>query len=706
MHENPFFPRGSSLKGHNNKTYLKTKSLSLGSAKPRTQNPGLNQYNRRGLKGQTEIIIVLGVIIVSVIGVLFATRTVSLLPPEPASVSVLKASLRADIERAVSAGTIAAVKAVAANGGYLNLDSDPKPPTLDYLGNKVAFWQYANLTITRERQDFESAISKGLKENLQKIDPKSFKGLEGKNVEIQSPRNIEVKIGQKDISVKVDMPVYLEGYGFDSPIQVKINSRLGSAIDFANQLIGKSQKKELQYRESDEQGSPTNKVLGVVENRYFERFTADAIRAYSDVDIYGNPKIPSEGILTDCAAPSINKDWFQIKPEMENLIEGILENTYTAGKVPVGITNRSQYPAYAVPVFTDLDVKFNLGKSLDEKSFQIYQNNSIDPSKVIVNVEHLPYSATCLSPPYRVLYFLFYPVVTEVGDENFKLKFAFHTYLNGYQPGDWNDLGIALDSFEEALRRCSTASCPAKITVLDGAGAVEDAEISYSYCRLGRTDRLGTLETNVPCGISMLQVSDKDHKPFNALLGSDSIKEATIFLSKIGPINLHIYNVEFYLDRINNTFAYKVSDVRPNAEKFTLAINGLDQPPVFVESTKSDEQTALIPTNQYVVFSTIVQRGETNLGGFDAFSVIPEGTTDIYLYNPVLKNGIPQNPIPNPGVKDDQANFNANAQNLDTITLIRAALTNVTIQCGRQAGAILPFGSSPANLTRVKGCVV
>ena len=164
--------------------------------------------------------------------------------------------------------------------------------------------------------------------------------------------------------------------------------------------------------------------------------------------------------------------------------------------------------------------------------------------------------------------------------------------------------------------------------------------------------------------------------------------------------------MEFYLDQVNNTFAYKVASIYPNTDTFTLAVNPLDQPPLFTKSTNAEASIDNIPTNQYVTLSTVVQRGSTLLGGFDAFSVIPEGTTDIYIYNPVLKNGIPQNQIPNPGVKNDGANFNATADNLATISLVRSALTNVTIQCGKQAGAILPFGSAAANETRLKGCVV
>lgn len=656
-------------------------------------------------KGQTEIIIVLGVVIVAVTAILLATKTI-VIGPEPEAVSAIKDSLKLDLQNRVSSDAVTVIKDVAANGGYLDLQSDPKPPTLAYLGNDVAYWQYGNLSLTRTKEDFEATIAKGLKESLKVIDPKGFKTTQGKDVRIESPRNAEVKIGANEISIKVDLPVYVEGYGFGGPIEVKIPSRLGDAIDFANTLIGKGQKKELQYKDNDESGQPTNKVKGILENRYFERFTAHAIRAYSDEDIFGAPKIPSEGVITDCVIPPITKTWFDLKPEMENLISGILENTYTAGKVPIGITNRSQYPAYVLPVFTNLDVKFSLGKNLDERSFQVYHNNSIDPSKVIVRAEHLPYSTVCMSPPYRVLYFLLYPVVTEVGDDDFRLKFAFHTYLNGYEPGDYKDTGIVTGFFEDDVRKCATASCPAKITALDGAGSVEGAEISYSYCSLGRTDANGLLETNVPCGISLLQVSDKDHKPFSTIITSDALVDSTIFLSRIGPVKLHISNIEFFLDRVNNTFAYKISDIKPNTDEFTLAVNPLDQPPVFVTSTSDEALTDTIPTNQYVTFSTVVQKGSTLLGGFDAFSIIPEGTTDIWIYNPVFRNGIPQQPIPNPGVRGDAANFNATAQNLEIITLVRAAMTNVTIACGRQAGAILPFGSSQANETRLRECVV
>ena len=636
---------------------------------------------RKGMKAQTEIIIVLAVVIVGAVAVLFATKTINLLPPEPESISLLKNSLRTDIHNRITADAISIIKKVAAGGGHLDLQANPQIPSLDYSGSKVAFWQFANLSIPRTNQDFEAAIAKGIKESLKDLDPNKFESVKGKDVKIESPRSVEAKIGGTEVSVKVDMPVSVEGYGFEGPIEVKIPSKLGKAIDFANELVGKSQKKELEYRDNDETGQPTTKVLGVLENRYFERFTLDAMRKYSDVDQFGNPLIPTEGVLTGCSTPPINKEWSEIKPEMQNLINGMLENTYTAGKVPAGITDSSRYPAYVLPVFTDLDAKFFLGEDLNEKSFQLFQNNPVSPGRVVVKTENFPYTSTCISPPYRVLYFLIFPVVAEVGDEDLKLKFAFHTYVNGYEPGDYKDLGVVLDFFEDELRRCNTASCPAKITLRDGSGPVAFSQVSFSYCNIGRTDREGVLEANIPCGISILEISDKDHKTYRTLAGSDSLKDKTITLSRTTQINLRIFNLEL----VNQSGVYTISDVKPNAENFTLAILQGDKP-TYLTTSKDTEATNQIPTGEDIILSTDVRKEGTVLGGFVAKGKIDESTIDMWLYNPIFKDGYSQEDA---------------AAALST----RDLLTTISVACGEKLKASLPVTFDAVDETRLKGLV-
>jgi len=665
------------------------------------------------MKAQTEIILVLGIVIVAIAAVLFATNTVSLLPPEPESVSALKASLKTDVQNRINAESISIIRTVAANGGYLDLNTDPKPPTHDYNGVKIAFWQYGNASLARGRGDFEKTISTGIKESLKTLNSDSFSGLEGKDVKIESVRNVEVKINDNDISVKADLPVSVEGYGFGGPVETKIQSKLGQAIDFANDLIGKSQKKELNFAEPDEKGEATGKPLGTLENRYFERFLINAIQSYTDVDEFDNPRIPSQGILTGCETPPVQKTWFQIKPEMESLVEAVLANTYTAGKVPLGITNRSRYPAYVLPIHSDLDVKFSLGQKLDEKSFQLYQNNGINPGKVIIKTQNFGYTSICMSPPYRVLYFLFFPVVTEIGNDDFKLRFAFHNYVNGYQPGDFKDLGLVLNFFEDDVIKCNTAACPAKIKLLDTGGPVPFADVSYSYCNLGKTDKDGIIETTVPCGISLLEIWDKDHKAYQSIRSSDELKDVTIALSKQRDIKLHIYNME--IEYNPDTEEFSIVDVQPNKESFTLAVSSLDGIPVYIKSSKDTEITRLVQTEETVILNSVVKRSGLLLGGTDAIGIIPETLTDLWIYNPIIKNGYPSTSLPNPASptdpietklqkEQDPENQKVIQANTANQILIRAGLTNVTLTCASKLNVTLPISTTSVDANLLKTC--
>ena len=673
----------------------------------------------KSMKGQTEIIIVLGVVIVGVVAVLFATKTINLLPPEPESVSILKVSLKADIERAVSADIAETIKQVAENGGWLRFSSDAKalPPTIDYLGKKIAYWQYAGSPLARTKSDFEKAIKKGLEESI-KIDPQSFASVKGKNVKIEKLKSVDVKIGPDSVVVKVDLPVSVEGYGFEGPIEIKSASSLGKAIDFGVQLMGLSEKKELAYRENNDEGKATDNVLGVLENRYFERFTIDAIRKYTARDELGNPVIPSEGFLNGCGM-SINKGAKDIKPEMEDLIVNILENTYTAGKVPANVDSTKKYPSYALPIFTDLNVKFALAKPLDNTNFQLFQNNNQNSGRVIVSTNNVGFTSFCFSPPYRVFYNLFYPVVAEVGDQNLKLRFAFHTYVDGYQPGDYKNtekINQYIDLLENEQDRCvKSALCPVKLTVLDGISPVKSAEVSFAYCDVGKTDKYGVVEGNAPCGVSTLEIRDRDHLPFSSFESSDSLKEGIVFLSRLSPIKLHIADLE--VSKLGDV--YSIDDVKPNTRNFSLVVSVEKEGKPLQFAVKTGEDSAVtdvIPTGEQINISTVVFTGAQKFGGFDTLVTgLPEGIQELWLYNPVFKEPYPEKPLPNPpAIGDDEDTIlqkESDPQNSATITenlggigAIRLKTNTLTAKCANKLKTFLPVSLAELNTSELKTC--
>ena len=427
----------------------------------------INFYNKtsRSSKGQAEIIVVFAVAIVAIVAVLFATKTIDITPAAPSNIASLQGSLSGDIISVLSADASAVVKQVGDNGGYLDLTS--LPDVVEKDGVKTAYWQFANQLLPRTRAQIASEISKGLKDKAKQITASQFSSVSGKNVQIASPTNVEATIRDGDILLRVTMAVSVEGYPISQPFEVVVPSKLGKSIDIASDIVTKNSK-----------------------DRLFELFTANSIRAYGARDELGYPLVPSV-VLEEGCGKGFTRRWENVKPEMETLLKGMLENVYTAGKVPSGIDNSSTYPVNVLPVLADSDVKFSLGvKELDQQSFQMY------PNPFTVRTENILYLPTCVSQPKLASYVMFFPVIADIGsdDENSKLRFALHVYLKGYNPGNYNDLKVNLEYFKEDIAVCKQALCDGKVTVIDGNGPVKYAQVTYAGCYLGKTDSQGLLK--------------------------------------------------------------------------------------------------------------------------------------------------------------------------------------------------------------------
>lgn len=556
------------------------------------------------MKGQTEIIIVLGVVVIAAFAVLFATNKINLSPPEPESISQLKETLRADLEKQIAADSFDIVKKVASNGGYL--DAAKSPISLDYKNSNVPYWQFTNTSLVRTRADFEFELSKGIKDAISKISAAELTEKFGKEVRLD-PRSVEAKILDRRIDLKIDMPASLEGFYLQNPIEISVPVKLGEAIKFATETIEKS-----------------------ITERVFESFTIGSILAYQVRGDDGNPTIPSYGILRGCGK-SIHRTWWDVKPEMETLLKGMLDNVHTAGKVPVGIQNRSTYLANSLPVFTGLETSFSLGAStLDERSFQMFPN-PLDEKTIFVM-----FTPICISPPYQLNYWLLYPVVGEVGDSEFKLKFAFNVYINGYKPGDIGDVSVTLDAWKRENSICQKAVCDAKIRVTDAKGPVSGAQVSYAGCYLGLTDEKGIVQDKVPCGrISLLEISKADHNLYSKLAGFDELKDKAVNLQRRPLLKLNLYNIEM----TNTSGKLKVLDVKPNNYEVSISFN-YPSGPVSLFTQSSYLVTKDANPGPAVSMGYSVKEGEKNLGGFGYQLEIPEADSELWLYSPVLVEGI------------------------------------------------------------------
>ncbi len=619
----------------------------------------------RKSKGQTEIVLVLAVVIILVVVVLFATNRPQL-PPEPESVSQLKAQLKSDIEREILSQSFSVIQTVAQNGGYYDLQKSGVP-SLGYLGQQISYWQYGGETsFSMDRSKVGNEIGTGVKEALKNLDVNSFKSVEGKNLQASGVQSVSAEIKNENVVVKVNMPVALEGYPIAQPFEVNVPIKLGEALDFANELVSKN-----------------------AQERYFERFAKDSILMYQIDDEFGNPRVPSVGILSGCGN-SFFRSWWNVKPEMEGLIAGMLGNVHTAGRSVLGSDNTSHYPSYALPVYTDLDAEFVLGEPLNQNNFQMY------PNPVRVATENPAFVSVCFSKPYKIDYVLLYPVVAEVSDgDNFKLRFAMHSFLRGYEPGDFADTGLVINYYKENVELCQQALCQAKITVSDVNGPVQYADVAFHQCSLGQTDADGVVEGKIPCVASELDIYSDQHTPYNRLLGATELEEFSVNLGRVPVRRFHFYNIDFS----KQGEIYTVNDVLLNDKKLTLTAKPLDDESsigIPLQTNGTAIVTEAIPSGVNG-FSIVVQSDSGGyLGGFYDVLDFGEVDEDLYVYVPILQGGLTE-----VGATVEEK--------LNNYAWETTLLLNKTLECAKATGLSIPISPgeiSNQGLTSIKGCVV
>ncbi len=619
------------------------------------------------LKGQSQLLIVIGILVFVIVVVLFATNTINLLPPEPKEISQLKGALKVEVDQKLRADAFEVVKKVSEQGGYWL--SSEQPQSVSYKGADVAYWRLGNQNLARTRQQVAAEIARGLRESVSSLNPGDLSSKIGKTVVVGPVQAADVVIKDDEVTLKINIPITLEGYPLQNPLEISVPTKLGQALDFANDLI------EKETRSNDD-----------LESKPFEKALAVSLVSYQSLGIDGGPKVPTMGVLEGCGK-SFHRDWFSVKPEMEDLLQGALTNTFTAGRYVENIADKSRYPATVLPVYTNMKAKFSLGEGLNENNFQMA------PNPVEVKTSVPSYVSVCISNPYRVDYWLLLPIVAELKDEDFKFQFAFHVFLVGYEPGKDDDLQVNLDGWKEQLLTCKNALCDAKIKVADGTGPVELASVSYSGCNLGLTNTEGVLESKVPCGISLLEVSKGGYTQFKDLYSSEELKDKNIYLTskKIPTVKINLYNIILQ----ENNGKYTVKDVKLNDKETTIAIASENKQTgiTFLEqTTKPFLATDIVPSG-IVDLSVIVRDGRKTLGGLLLPYYISSYDQEIWLYSPITETGLISQKTDGADQASEEGSY-------------VFALTNVSVQCGLKLGQTLPISNYPVDIATIKGCVV
>jgi hypothetical protein len=589
-------------------------------------------------KGQTEIVVVLGIVVVAVVVITYAYQFGMFGASDvPASIKVKYDSVKASFESLVMDGAQETVRKLSLYGGYLDNSSFPLG-SVTFLGKEVPYWQYNGQV---SYPDLKQNFIKGLKDYLSRNKETVAQSLNMAGVDMSDPQ-VSANFLPNKIVVTVNMPVTIDGTSVSKPYSVEVQTRLSEIDEFSRGFASYT-----------------------ANNRPFEYYTLSSmIISPMEEDVH---TVPLFIFLTQCGE-YVFKSWSDVKPVMEQVIKATLAQTYMPGKAPNNTMRTSGSPKYMlVPIngkrYEALDVNFHLPDEfeLTPADFQF------TPDPIVATSKMMPMVGQCQSDPVYVNYYLSYPVIARVKDPLTQnvFQFALHVFIKDNVPGEWASSGYETDVQRQI---CSNPQCTAQITVRDSSGGpVSYASVSFMGCSLGSTGPDGVLKAAAPCGIGPLQVYRQDYDSYSKMESSDRISGLTISLVKTPLINAHFYEVTVQNMPMSGEYYITENAVTPLASGHAVYMNLLD--PANVKSYQFGYNAAGgkisgMPAGYYVIAGTLISQVD-ELGAFLIDYNIMESLDgkDVYIYLP--------NELGYKQITDSVQKAEATV-----------ALTNVLIKCG------------------------
>lgn len=491
---------------------------------------GKNETRSRSnqFKGQTEFIIILGLIVVVAVVVVLVYQTGIIDDgPLPTDARTAKDS----VENFIRAGAYDTIKMVGIQGGYMA----PTASTVKFLGNDVPYWQQDDqLAIP----NMETNIVNGIKQYITDNKAALENSMSAQSVTLGEPE-VSATILPSKVDLVVYMPTTVGGTSIPQPYTISIPTKLGDIYDFSRNFVAANN-----------------------EKRYFETYTMSSIVLSPFND--GVQQVPTIVFLTQCGE-FVFKNWWDIQPEMKDVIEKTLANTYMPGKAPTGFRGSSSQPKYLLtPLngkdYSDIDVTFYL-----PDDFEFTRSNfGFSPEPINEWAKPIPMTGICQSDPVYVNYYVRYPLVVRVEDPltSNAFQFAVDVAIKDNEPAAM--ASVSGYDITEQTQLCQNPSCVMSLVVKDSSGApVPHASVTFMNCPVGRTDASGMLDASLPCGIGVLNAYKQGFDVYDRMYSSDELASADITLTKTPVVNMHLYEV--VLDNVSsiNEYWIKTGAIRP-----------------------------------------------------------------------------------------------------------------------------------------------
>jgi len=480
------------------------------------------------MKGQAEIVIIVGVIVVAL--VVIATQMVDFSSLGDGGNPDVRLATES-IEGMITAGMYDTIEKMSTYGGYLSTGSIQT----DYVmlgGKAVPYWQKAG---NIKYPDLETTFMEGVETYIS--ENKAALAASLNDVSMEEARLGRPEIYNDRIILKVQMPTTVRDIEITAPFEVTVLTRFGEMYDFAERF-----------------------TLFNAEQRMLEYYTLSSMRLSPTTN--GIDNIISFEAMTECG-DFVIKGWKEIKTSVEDSVEKTLSSIYLSKDVPLNTMSSTESPKYTLTplngkVYNNIGVEMTLPDNfvLARGTFGYKQ----EPIKLISDVVH--FTGECVSDPLSVDYFMDYPAVIILNDPDTgnDMRFALDVYIKDSLPGSWPVSGYETTP---QVQVCKTESCQIDIVVQDNKGlGIPNADIVYMGCPVGKTDNNGIFAGYAPCGIGNLEVFKKGYGSFDEAVDSNGLIK-TVTLHRMPEVNL-VFNEIVFKDHGVDIYLLDSSNVRFN----------------------------------------------------------------------------------------------------------------------------------------------
>ncbi|MBL7160869.1 MAG: hypothetical protein ISS93_03410 [Candidatus Aenigmarchaeota archaeon] len=551
-------------------------------------------------KGQAELIVVLGIIIIAVVAILYATN-VSQSPPQVTNPQAK--SVRNSLENLIRSGAEESLRVISLYGG----SATPNQDSVIFLGKEVPYWGKNGISkVPDAGGNFARHLEAFLNENKESF-VSDFAG----DISLGTA-TVRATILENKIVLVVDIPATLNSNPIPSRYDIEIMTKFGEILDFSKSFV---------YQQNI--------------NRYIEYFTlASILTSPIENDQFTTPMFIH---LSKCGQ-FVFKSWYDVKPKMEERVEITLAHIYLPGKAPTNVGSTTSFPKYILPPVdgkphSDLAVSFHL-----PDDFELTPTNfQMSPNPIMAMASPIAFTGICTSDPIYVKYLLSIPVVVRVKDPvtDHIFQFADHVFIKDNAPGAWS----AATSYQEdpLAITCSNPGCPFSIELnsLSGKG-IPAADISFMGCGLGKTNANGHLEGLAPCGVGPLEIYKTGYSFYQNVLSYSEIGDLNITLAKMLNPTVFLYEANVANNSLSNQ--YQVNSLEPIEEKSALLTFRSSTSPSQVYTRIIDKHSGKMPgfpADIYLVSGTLMDNDlQTLYGGFITMAIAQEDTDEIHVYIP------------------------------------------------------------------------